>query len=307
MKVWLPGVTGTLSVHYLFILAAGDRVEPAANRGARKSQRSLTVILVGPVAARNQCTSFSRLPASSCRARNFSYVYHSNWPSQQHLISVLFCASIAYFLSNTGAVGLIIALTEGKTFRRVWMENFFWTAPHYILSAGHWLGLFHYWNQRVGWQGAVLVFPAIYLIYHSYRLYLGRLAEEKRHVGEIADLHLRTIQALALAIDARDGTTHQHLQRVQVYARELARELNLPKRIGARSRPRRCSTISGSWRCRNNHLQTRKTNAEEFEKNENASVNRRRDPGKRAVSLCQWYRLCGPTTKNGMGPGIRTA
>jgi len=90
-------------------------------------------------------------------------------------------------------------------------------------------GLLHFWNQRVGWQCAVLVFPAIYLVYRSYRLYLGRLREEKRRVVEIADLHLRTMQALALAIDARDGTTHEHLKRVRVYARELALELNLPE------------------------------------------------------------------------------
>ena len=43
----------------------------------------------------------------------------------------------------------------------------------------------------------------------------------------MADLHLRTIQALALAIDARDGTTHAHLRRVQLFTRELARELGL--------------------------------------------------------------------------------
>jgi response regulator RpfG family c-di-GMP phosphodiesterase len=32
----------------------------------------------------------------------------------------------------------------------------------------------------------------------------------------------RTIEALALAIDAQDHTTHDHLQRVRVYAMELA-------------------------------------------------------------------------------------
>src|SRR5581483_701785 len=37
----------------------------------------------------------------------------------------------------------------------------------------------------------------------------------------------RTIQALALAIEAKDLTTHNHLQRVQVYAMEIAKELKL--------------------------------------------------------------------------------
>src|SRR5262249_56102690 len=38
---------------------------------------------------------------------------------------------------------------------------------------------------------------------------------------------LRTIEALALAIEAKDQTTHEHLQRVQVYAVEVAKELGL--------------------------------------------------------------------------------
>jgi putative nucleotidyltransferase with HDIG domain len=43
----------------------------------------------------------------------------------------------------------------------------------------------------------------------------------------MADLHLRTIEALAMAIEARDATTHNHLVRVQVYAVELGKALQL--------------------------------------------------------------------------------
>jgi diguanylate cyclase (GGDEF)-like protein/putative nucleotidyltransferase with HDIG domain len=43
----------------------------------------------------------------------------------------------------------------------------------------------------------------------------------------MAALHLRTIEALALAIEAKDHTTHDHLQRVQVYAVEVGKELCL--------------------------------------------------------------------------------
>ncbi len=43
----------------------------------------------------------------------------------------------------------------------------------------------------------------------------------------MAELHLRTIEALALAIDAKDHTTHDHLQRVRVYAIEIGKEMGL--------------------------------------------------------------------------------
>jgi diguanylate cyclase (GGDEF)-like protein/putative nucleotidyltransferase with HDIG domain len=69
--------------------------------------------------------------------------------------------------------------------------------------------------------------PVVYLIYRSDRLYLGKLEDEKVHVEEIANLHLRTIEALALAIEAKDQTTHEHLQRVRVYAIEVAKEMGV--------------------------------------------------------------------------------
>ena len=49
----------------------------------------------------------------------------------------------------------------------------------------------------------------------------GRKAPRRRN----GDLHLRTIEALALAIEAKDHTTHDHLQRVQVYAIEMGKEM----------------------------------------------------------------------------------
>src|SRR5439155_14477528 len=168
---------------------------------------------------------FFTLTSQSIASALAYQVYHTVGSAQSVPLR-LFGASIVYFLSNTWSVGIIVSLTEGKPIFRVWRENFFWTAPHYLVG-GALAAVLHYWNRYAGWHSAVLVFPTVYLVYHSYQLYLGRLSEEKRHVGEIADLQLRTIQALALAIDARDGTTHGHLRRVQVYARELARELGL--------------------------------------------------------------------------------
>ena len=85
-------------------------------------------------------------------------------------------------------------------------------------------------NRYVGWQTVLLTGPVIYLIYRSYRLYLERLEDEKKHAEAMSALHLRTIEALALAIEAKDHTTHDHIQRVQVYATELAKELKLTQR-----------------------------------------------------------------------------
>jgi diguanylate cyclase (GGDEF)-like protein/putative nucleotidyltransferase with HDIG domain len=52
---------------------------------------------------------------------------------------------------------------------------------------------------------------------------------EKRNAEEVASLHLRTIESLALAIEAKDHTSHKHLQRVRVFAVEVAKDLGFPE------------------------------------------------------------------------------
>ena len=74
----------------------------------------------------------------------------------------------------------------------------------------------------------MLILPLIYALYYSFRLYLDRLEHEKLYAEEMSELHLRTIEALALAIEAKDDCTSEHLSRLQVYATEIGRELGLP-------------------------------------------------------------------------------
>ena len=51
--------------------------------------------------------------------------------------------------------------------------------------------------------------------------------ERHKHAEDIAALHLRTMEALALAIEAKDEKTHDHLCRVRVYAAGIADEMRL--------------------------------------------------------------------------------
>ena len=73
----------------------------------------------------------------------------------------------------------------------------------------------------------LLVPAAVYLAYRAYRKLAERLENERRHAQQISELHLATIEALALAIDAKDQTAHNHLGRMQIYATALARALGM--------------------------------------------------------------------------------
>ena len=101
--------------------------------------------------------------------------------------------------------------------RPVWRTNFLWTAPSYFAGACiSTLAAFLCGHQ----SGAILLFvpPVAYLTYQSYATYIGRTEEKQQHIESLADLYLSTIKSLALAIDAKDQYTHQHILRVQRYA-----------------------------------------------------------------------------------------
>ena len=48
-------------------------------------------------------------------------------------------------------------------------------------------------------------------------------AERRRHAEEMATIHMNTIESLAIAIDAKDQTTHGHVRRTQIYAVEMGK------------------------------------------------------------------------------------
>jgi diguanylate cyclase (GGDEF)-like protein/putative nucleotidyltransferase with HDIG domain len=69
----------------------------------------------------------------------------------------------------------------------------------------------------------LLVPVVVYLAVRAYGTLAARLEKERRHAQRMSELHLATIEALALAIDAKDQTAHNHIGRVQIYASALAR------------------------------------------------------------------------------------
>jgi diguanylate cyclase (GGDEF)-like protein/putative nucleotidyltransferase with HDIG domain len=135
-------------------------------------------------------------------------------------------AASTYFIVNAGCIAVVISFSEGQPLQRILVDCYFWSFPYYLAGGGI-AAAISWFNRNFNWETSLLFVPAVYLIYRSYRLYLGKLDDEKRHVEEMANLHLRTIEALALAIEAKDQTTHDHLQRVRIYAIEVAKELGM--------------------------------------------------------------------------------
>jgi diguanylate cyclase (GGDEF)-like protein/putative nucleotidyltransferase with HDIG domain len=234
LKVQLPGIDGTMSVNFLFILL-----------GVVELSLPETLV-IGCTASLVQSIWQARKKLDPVKvifnvfgmmanASALCYVTYHQLDSRMSTNKpvLLMVAALVFFLANTLPISVIISLTENKSARKIWSECYFWSFPYYMVGAAA-VGLVGVINRRAGWQTSLLVLPLIYWVYRSYRLYLARLEAEKdrveiekRHVEEIASLNMRTIEALALAIEAKDHTTHTHLQRVRTYAVEIAKEIGL--------------------------------------------------------------------------------
>ena len=227
LKVTLPRIDGTLSVNFLFtLLGILELSLPetllivlACTLGQAYWKPARQVKLV------HLLFNGSQLTVSSAIAYGVYQLVANNILHGPGPLALL-AAAITHFGCNTAAMSTIIGLTEEKPIPKVWNDNYLWSFPYYMVGAAA-AGLVHFLNRHIGWQSSLLVLPPIYLMYRSYRLYLGKLESEKQHAEKVSVLHLRTIEALALAIEAKDQTTGEHLQRVRVYAMELAKDLGL--------------------------------------------------------------------------------
>ncbi len=126
-----------------------------------------------------------------------------------------------YFFTNTALVAAAIALATRQGIARVWHRNFLWSAPSYLVGAA--LAAVATAASARGWFGwlALLAMP-LYLVFRSYHTVVARLREEQTETRRAMDVQLKTIEALALAIEAKAGCTPDHIRSIQQYAGALA-------------------------------------------------------------------------------------
>jgi diguanylate cyclase (GGDEF)-like protein/putative nucleotidyltransferase with HDIG domain len=225
LKVNLPGIAGTMSVSFLFVLLGILQLSFTETLILGCASTLVQLLYPDRPSAIHGTFNLCSGALSTLLAYQAYHLllFHHLVESQ---VLALGTAATVYFVANTGSTATVISLTDGKSLKQIIVECYFWSFPYYLVGAGI-AGVIAWLDDAFNWETSLLVAPAIYVIYRSYRLYLGKLDDEKRHVEEMANLHLRTIEALALAIEAKDHTTHDHLQRVRVYAIEVAKEMGL--------------------------------------------------------------------------------
>jgi diguanylate cyclase (GGDEF)-like protein/putative nucleotidyltransferase with HDIG domain len=151
-------------------------------------------------------------------------------PSPEDVLSLMWAATVVapvYFFANSALVAVAIALSTHMSGVRVWQRNFMWSAPSYFSGAA--LAAIAAAASTRGWFGwvAALAVPG-YLVFRSYHTVVSRMREEQDQTRRALEVQLATIEALALAIEAKAGCTPEHIRAIQQYAGMLAEAASLP-------------------------------------------------------------------------------
>jgi len=178
MKVKLPGIEGNMSVNLPFLLMAVINLS------------AVEAILIASVSTVVQCwpqpdkkfrpeQMLFNVTMMAFAASMANLIWNANWLSKasgSSLPLTLTAATAAFFLGQTVPVAAIIKLTQSTSMRSAWVSIVQLSFPYYVVSAGV-TSMLTLVSHRFGWQAAVVVFPVMYGIHHSYRLYFGRVSE----------------------------------------------------------------------------------------------------------------------------------
>jgi hypothetical protein len=181
MKVKLPGIDGNMSVNLPFLLMA------VVNLSA------LEAVLIASVSTVVQCWpkpggkfkpeqmlfNVSMMAFATSMANliwNAGWLGRGAWASEPLMLA---SATAAFFFGQTAPVAGIIKIAEGAAMRRVWLGIVQLSFPYYVVSAGM-TSMVNAVSHHFGWQAALVVFPVMYGIHRSYRLYFSHAAEALR-------------------------------------------------------------------------------------------------------------------------------
>jgi diguanylate cyclase (GGDEF)-like protein/putative nucleotidyltransferase with HDIG domain len=157
---------------------------------------------------------------------DFSRSAGQGLPVNVLLVPLCVLATLQYFLSTLSTV-YVLNIVDGKPRVLPSQESIVWTLTTQVAGAASAV-LFYSALNGAGVPFILLGLLITGLVHLLYRFNEKRLtevrraeAEQRRHVEEMATIHMNTIESLAIAIDAKDQTTHGHVRRTQIYASEM--------------------------------------------------------------------------------------
>ncbi|HEX8069143.1 MAG TPA: HD domain-containing phosphohydrolase [Pyrinomonadaceae bacterium] len=133
----------------------------------------------------------------------------------------MFVASLTHTVVNLSLLCTLLALRHDKSIMQGCLEKLRWAAPMFF-PVGTAATLMYVARQHDMMFVVVTGLPVFLAIHFGHRRYRDGV---QARIAFMEKAHRETIEALAVAINAKDQVTHEHVLRVQIYAAGVARLL----------------------------------------------------------------------------------
>lgn len=134
--------------------------------------------------------------------------------------------STLYFLLNTWMLTFALAMQQRLPARAIWWSHFRELMVNYA-AGGSIAALLVYNTREIRPEFVFAIVPLLVVLFLTYQWSNKRVEVERERNIELNRVFLSTVEALALAIDAKDQVTHGHIRRVQRYTMALADALGV--------------------------------------------------------------------------------
>jgi hypothetical protein len=166
LKTRLPGMTGTYSLTFLFVLIGVMDLSLAETVFIASSSMIVQCVWRPEVKPASIQVIFNAASVSIAAAAAYFAAHRLDLPN---LILQLLVAAVVYYIANTLLVSGILAQVEQRDFRKVWGEWFRLSLTYYLAGVVV-AGIVVVSNRHFGWIFSLLALPLMYLEYLCYRL-----------------------------------------------------------------------------------------------------------------------------------------
>ena len=186
-KISLPGMRGTMSPSFLFMLIGIADFSFAETLVLGCTAAFVQTIWKAKDAPRleqvifNISTLVLSAAISGWTSHKIVSLTHTNSP-----FVLLAIAAFLFLLVNTGLVAGVVSLTEQKPVKKEWLQCFYWSFPYFFagtLAAASVSAL----GRSGGWPSGLLVLPLIYLCHLWYKVHVANAARTEAFLDRVGN------------------------------------------------------------------------------------------------------------------------